>query len=274
VRATEFEYVDLGRLTATVETDLRRYRSAAPFPHLVLDGFLKPEAATRLAAEFPPVDHKIWKHHLHLHSHKFACNRMETMPVEFSAVLQELNSKAMREYLETLTGIPDLIADDDLEGGGLHQIIPGGFLKVHADFNYHPVTHHHRRVNLLVYLNRAWEESWDGNLELWSRDMSRCEKSVAPMLNRCVIFNTTDFAYHGHPRPLACPPDQSRKSLALYYYTVGRPAEETSRPHSTLYKRTPLESPILHQLRLFRRYLLSGSSFQLLRAGSRRLRGR
>jgi hypothetical protein len=94
------------------------------------------------------------------------------------------------------------------------------------------------------------------------------------MLNRCVIFNTTDFAYHGHPRPLACPPDQSRKSLALYYYTVGRPAEETSRPHSTLYKRTPLESPILHQFRLFRRYLLSGSSFQLLRAGSRRLRGR
>ena len=104
--------------------------------------------------------------------------------------------------------------------------------------------------------------------------MSRCVKSIAPVLNRCVIFNTTDAAYHGHPRPLACPPGQSRKSLALYYYTAVRPAEETSSPHSTLYKRTPLESPVLHQLRLFRRYILSRSSIQLLRSAARRVRGR
>jgi hypothetical protein len=159
-------------------------------------------------------------------------------------------------------------------GGGLHQIIPGGFLKVHADFNYHPSTHHHRRINLLVYLNPQWEDAWDGNLELWTRDMSRCASSIAPVLNRCVVFSTTDSAYHGHPRPLSCPPGMSRKSLALYYYTVMRPPEETSRPHSTLYKTTPLESPTLHKLRLFRRYLLSRSSIQLVKGAVRRLRGR
>jgi hypothetical protein len=274
VGGVELECLDAARLWAAVEADRLRYQTAAPFPHIVLDGILRPEVASTLAAEFPRVDHRIWKHHLHLHSHKFACNRIEVMPAPFQAVLRELNSKAMGQYLEALTGIPDLIADYELEGGGLHQIVPGGFLKVHADFNYHPVTRHHRRVNLLVYLNREWEEGWDGNLELWSRDMSRCEKSIAPVLNRCVIFNTTDFAYHGHPRPLSCPPAQSRKSLALYYYTEGRPVEETTRPHSTLYKRTPLESPTLHQLRLFRRYLLSRSSVQLLRSGLRRLRGR
>jgi hypothetical protein len=274
MRATELEYVDLGRLTASLEADRPRYQAAEPFPHIVLDGFLKPEAAAALAAQFPPVDHKIWKHHLHLHSHKFACNRIEAMPALFQAVLRELNSKEVCQYLETLTGIPDLIADPELEGGGLHQITPGGFLKVHADFNYHPETHQHRRINLLVYLNRDWQEAWDGNLELWSRDMSRCVESITPVLNRCVIFSTTDSAYHGHPRPLACPPGQSRKSLALYYYTEVRPPAETTRPHSTLYKRTPLESPTLHQLRLFRRYLLSRSSIQLLRSAVRRLRGR
>ncbi len=268
------EYVDAPRLWATVERDQACYRQADPFPHIVIDGFLKDEVAGALEAQFPKVDHKLWKHHLHLHSHKFACNRVEAMPELFQAVLRELNSKDMLGYLEALTGIPDLIEDDELEGGGLHQIVPGGFLKVHADFNYHPSTGYHRRINLLVYLNRGWDESWDGNLELWSRDMSRRVKTIPPVLNRCVIFNTTDSAYHGHPRPLACPPGQSRKSLALYYYTVVRPPDETTRPHSTLYKRTPIESPALHRLRLMRRYLLSRSSIQLLRAGLRRLRGR
>jgi Rps23 Pro-64 3,4-dihydroxylase Tpa1-like proline 4-hydroxylase len=268
------EYVDAARLWATVEGDQARYRQAEPFPHIVIDGFLKDEVAGALEAQFPKVDHKLWKHHLHFNSHKFACNRIEAMPALFQAVLRELNSKELLGYLQALTGIPDLIEDDELEGGGLHQIVPGGFLKVHADFNYHPSTGHHRRINLLVYLNREWDEGWDGNLELWSHDMSRCAKSIAPVLNRCVVFSTTDFAYHGHPRPLSCPPGRSRKSLALYYYTVVRPTEETSRPHSTLYKRTPVESPSLHQLRLLRRYLLSRSSIQLLRSASRRLRGR
>jgi hypothetical protein len=274
VRPPEFDYLDLGRLTATVEADRRRYQSGEPFPHIVLDGFLKPGAAAALAARFPPVDHKIWKHHLHLNSHKFACNRIGAMPAAFQAVLQELNSKEACQYLEALTGIRDLVADPELEGGGLHQITPGGFLKIHADFNFHPETHQHRRINLLVYLNPGWEETWDGNLELWSGDMSRCVKSIVPALDRCVIFNTTDSAYHGHPRPLACPPGQSRKSLALYYYTAVRPPDETSRPHSTLYKRTPLESPLLHQLRLFRRYLLSRSSIQLAQSVIRRVRSR
>ena len=195
------------------------------------------------------------------------------MPGPFQAVLRELNSKAVCQYLEALTGISDLVTDDELEGGGLHQITPGGFLKVHADFNYHPETHQHRRINLLVYLNPVWDEAWDGNLELWSRDMSRWSRPL-PRNSPLLIFKTTDSAYHGHPRPLACPPGHSRKSLALYYYTAVRPLDETTRPHSTLYKRTPLESPTLHQLRLFRRYLLSRSSVQLLRSAVRRLHSR
>ena len=194
------------------------------------------------------------------------------MPAPFQAVLRELNSTPALEYLEALTGIPALLTDDDLEGGGLHQITRGGYLKIHADFNYHPRTHHHRRINLLVYLNRQWEASWDGNLELWDRAMSRCVNSVVPVLSRCVIFNTTDHAYHGHPRPLKCPDTASRKSLALYYYTEARPAEETSSPHSTLYQRVPSESVVANYLRPVVNLVGSGSLLQVLRASLRKLR--
>ena len=49
---------------------------------------------------------------------------------------------------------------------------------------------------------------------------------VAPLFNRCVIFSTTAYSYHGHPDPLLCPEGTTRKSMALYYFTNGRPAEE------------------------------------------------
>ena len=264
-------YVDARRLREVLPAAREGYGSAAPFPHTVIDDFLRPEVAQELEAQFPKPDHRIWKHHLHLNAHKFACNRLDAMPPLFRAVLQELNARPVLEFLEALTGISGLMPDESLEGGGLHQIVPGGYLKVHADFNYHPATQYHRRLNLLVYFNSGWQDQWDGNLELWERSISRCVKSITPVLNRCVIFSTTDFAYHGHPRPLACPAGTSRKSLALYYYTVARPPEETSRPHSTLYQRAPTDSLLASSLRLARR--LPGALPQVLRASLKKLRG-
>ena len=265
------EYVNEVRLRETLHEDRRAYATAEPFPHIVLDGFLRDHVAAALEAKFPKVDHRLWKHHLHFHSHKFACNRWAAMPPLFQAVLGELNSLPMLAYLEALTGIPDLGADDDLEGGGLHQITSGGFLKIHADFNYHPATGFHRRLNLLVYLNRGWDAAWDGTLELWSPDMDRCVRSIAPLLNRCVVFSTTDLSYHGHPRPLASPPGVTRKSLALYYYTPARPEAEWSRPHSTLYRRTPAEPVLAERFHLLRRFVFSRWAVSLMRAGIARL---
>jgi len=270
-RPERLSYVDAGRLREALPAARGAYGAADPFPHTVIDGFLRPEIARELEAQFPKPDHRIWKHHLHLNSHKFACNRLDAMPTLFQAVLRELNARPVIEFLEALTGIEGLVPDEGLEGGGLHQIVPGGYLKVHADFNYHPATRHHRRLNLLVYLNSAWQVEWDGNLELWDRSVTRCVKSVVPVLNRCVVFSTTDAAYHGHPRPLACPAETSRKSLALYYYTVDRPREETSQPHSTLYQRLPTDSLLASSLQLARR--LPAALPQLVRASLKKLRG-
>lgn len=247
------------------------YRSAEPFPHAVIDGLLRPDVARELEASFPKTDHRIWKHHLHLNAHKFACNRWDAMPPLFQSVLHELNSPPVVEFLEALTGISGLVVDDTLEGGGLHQIVPGGYLKVHADFNYHPESGQHRRINLLLYLNSGWRDDWNGNLELWDREMTRSVKSITPILNRCVVFTTTDQANHGHPRPLSCPEGMSRKSLALYYYTVARPVEETSARHSTLYRRAPTDSVLASSFRLARR--LPGALPQVLRHSLRKLRG-
>ena len=56
--------------------------------------------------------------------------------------------------------------------------------------------------------------------------MKNCIKKIPPLFNRMVVFSTTDFSNHGHPDPLTCPQNISRKSLALYYFSSGRPQEE------------------------------------------------
>jgi len=141
-------------------------------------------------------------------------------------LLNQFNSSVFVDFLESLTGIEGLIPDPHYFGGGLHQIEPGGYLTVHADFNRHPRLQLDRRLNALLYLNQEWKEEWGGYLELWDATMSHAVVKVAPAFNRLVVFETTDFSFHGHPDPLQPPPGFHRRSLALYYYSNGRPADE------------------------------------------------
>jgi len=134
-------------------------------------------------------------------------------------ILSELNSQAFLSFLRELTGISGLISDPYFHGGGLHETCAGGHLGIHADFNIHREMKVERRLNLLIYLNEDWEPSFGGNLELWDQAMSARQLAVAPLLGRAVIFNTSLDSYHGHPDPLTCPPDRSRRSIATYYYT-------------------------------------------------------
>ena len=101
------------------------------------------------------------------------------------------------------------MADPMLEGGGLHQSGPGGYLNVHTDFSMHHFhTHWHRRVNLILYLNPGWQEEWGGAIELWERKdgkMARCAAKYPPLLNHALIFTTDERSLHGFPDPLTCP---------------------------------------------------------------------
>jgi hypothetical protein len=145
-----------------------------------------------------------------------------------------LNGGLFLNFLEGLTGIEGLISDPHIRGGGLHEILREGALGVHADFNLHSRLNLWRRLNLLLYLNENWDPAWGGELELWDRAGKQRVKSIAPIFNRVVIFDTSNFSYHGHPHPLMCPPDRSRKSIALYYYTAQKPEGEID-PHITLF---------------------------------------
>ena len=170
---------------------------------------------------------------------KMAFFTAERLAKPLRQTLHFLNAAPVLRFLEALTGIEGLLPDPFFFGGGLHRIERGGFLEVHADFNRHPKLNIYRRINLLLYLNKNWDEDNGGSLELWNEDMSQCVHRVVPIFNRCVIFNTTSTSYHGNPQPVAGPEGTHRKSLATYYYTAMDP-ETTARPaHSTLFQQRP-----------------------------------
>jgi hypothetical protein len=234
-------FFDPTRLSELAARHAKDYRSAEPFPHIVIDNFLPPKLLDQVRAEFPRPDEVRWNAYYHPNSKKLATRNQELMGPTTRQLFSELNSAAFVDFLAELTDIPALLPDPHLEGGGLHLIERGGMLKIHADFNVHERLKVDRRLNLLLYLNQDWKEEYGGHLELWTRDMKRQARRVLPVFNRCVIFSTTDTSYHGHPEPLTCPPTETRKSLALYYYSAGRPEEERSESHSTLYQRRPGE---------------------------------
>jgi hypothetical protein len=213
-----------------------RYAAADPFPHIALDGLFDDSELDAVLSEFPRPEAMQWAKFDNPHEKKlgFYYETATISPV-VRRFLDAMNSFEVLLFLEALTGIEGLIPDPYFGGGGLHQIEPGGYLKIHADFNVHPKLHLDRRLNVLIYLNKDWREEWGGQLELWDTEMRGCRERIAPLFNRTVIFSTSDRSFHGHPHPLMSPPGVTRKSVSLYYYTAGRPDEERSAAHDTIF---------------------------------------
>lgn len=224
----QLEYINMSvdELLKFGEDKHREYITNPPFPSGYFDNFFKPEKLKEVLAEFPELgDEKDIKFN-NPNENKLASRGEYKFQEKTRRFVHFLNSQPFLDFLSNLTGIKNLIPDPTFEGGGFHQIKPGGFLKIHADFNKHRLYGLDRRLNVLIYLNENWEESYGGHFELWDKDMKGCVTKILPLFNRMAMFSTTDFSYHGHPDPLTCPPDRSRKSIALYYYTNGRPVEE------------------------------------------------
>jgi hypothetical protein len=153
------------------------------------------------------------------------------------------NSPSMLQFLEGLTNIQGLIPDPYFTGGGLHEISNGGKLGIHADFQVNEELQLKRRINVLIYLNKDWKPEYGGELELWDTAMRDKVVSIAPLFNRCVIFNTDADSFHGHPDPLTTPANVTRKSIALYYYTAQRLENSSGESRHTLYVTRPNDTP-------------------------------
>jgi hypothetical protein len=216
-----------------------QYACARPFPHIALDGLFPDDVLDGVLDDFPAPGSTAWMRFDNREEKKLGFyHETTTIKPRVRAFLDAMNGFEMLLFLEALTGIEGLIPDPYFGGGGIHQIEPGGFLKIHADFNVHPKLRLDRRLNMLIYLNKNWGEEYGGHLELWNASLTERVQRIAPLFNRTVVFSTSEESFHGHPEPLRSPPGVTRKSVSLYYYTAGRPEEERAPAHDTLFRET------------------------------------
>jgi len=199
-----------------------RYRSAQPFPHVIIDTFLEPDRGRRIVdEEFADVGSPRWTYHRHFSQKTYSRSAFDSFQPTTRGVFERVAGAPMVDFVQQLTGITGLFLPLELEDGGLAACCTGGFANIHADMTVHPTEPNWlRRVNLLWYLNEDWQASYGGELELWDAQMRRCVQRIAPSFNRCVIFESHETTLHGYPDRLQCPPEQPRKSIAFYYFTV------------------------------------------------------
>lgn len=208
-----------------------RESGTSPYPYWTFENLIHASTAQDIFEELQSLSHdadyisRMYKYD-NVFERKFAQDNWDLLPPITKAWLCWTLTAPFIAMIETITGIQGLIADPWLRGGGFHLHKPGGVLMVHKDFTMHPKLKLIRRLNLIVYMNKNYDPSWGGQLELWSKNMEKCEVKIDPGYNMGVLFETPE-APHGFNTPWSAPIGIGRKSLAVYLYSA--PTEEDLR---------------------------------------------
>jgi len=214
-----------------------------PFPHFCIDNFLNEEFANKVHDSFPSYEQsKLMGREFSAVNEKYKIQITDSnkFPPAILQLHKLLASPEFVKLVSEMTGIPNLLADPELMGGGIHETNSGGRLDVHVDFNFIEEKQWHRRVNILFYFNKDWEEDYGGYLDIWDKDVKQSYGAYAPIFNRACGFVTNEVSYHG-VTPVRCPSNRMRKSFAVYYYTKEAPASWDGEKHSTVFKARPDE---------------------------------
>jgi Rps23 Pro-64 3,4-dihydroxylase Tpa1-like proline 4-hydroxylase len=215
------------------------FNNARPYKNLVLDNFLSEPLALALCDNFPSYD-KLNKAYKGLNEYKAEGANFADFDKKFYRLKLAMSSPEFYQWLARVTGIEEVFMTEDKLGAGIHQGVNGSFLDIHIDFNIHPKLNVHRRLNVLIYLQKDWKMEYNGALELWNSSMTKCEKYIYPVFNRCVIFETNEISYHGYTQKITVPEGVTRKSFYAYYYTQER--ENALAYHDTFFKTLPQDS--------------------------------
>jgi len=199
------------------------FLSQEPFNHVVIDNFFTKEFAEEIVKDLPSDYEKNvdGKYDNAIEKKRTIQNWLKLDKNVYKAIFHLLDFEFVNN-LRTLTKQKQLVADYGLHGGGVHMHQAGDYLNVHFDYDIHPKLDMKRKLNLIVYMNPNWQESWGGNLGLWSHDEETQQpkeliKSIPPLFNRAVIFDTTQNSWHGVTEGIFSPEGQYRKSIATYY---------------------------------------------------------
>jgi Rps23 Pro-64 3,4-dihydroxylase Tpa1-like proline 4-hydroxylase len=203
-----------------------------PFPHIVIDGLFLATFLELVHGEFDRVAWTDWDRYDSDDERKRGSGRHARFGNATQLYFNTIHSRPFLHFIEQVTGMEGLLPDPHLFGGGMHEIPEGGRFSVHVDFNQHPVTGLDNRLVFITYLNKDWQRSYGGALELWDFEKNVKTVDVDPLFGRSILFCQSPRTLHGHPVPVSAPQQRPRRSVAAYFYSNGQPDGESG-PYRT-----------------------------------------
>jgi Rps23 Pro-64 3,4-dihydroxylase Tpa1-like proline 4-hydroxylase len=211
------------------------FKNNVPFQHLILEDLFSPKLLELVNSDFDRLNWSDWRRYDNANERKRGSAPKTRFGHASQLYFNTIHSGVFIDFLEQVTGITGLVPDPALFAGGLHEIPTGGKFALHTDFNQHSLTKLENRLVFITYLNKDWQPSYGGALELWSTDENKCVAEVEPVFGRSILFYQSSKSLHGHPTPVDAPNGRTRRSVAAYYYSNGRVDGDGGGFHTTLF---------------------------------------
>jgi Rps23 Pro-64 3,4-dihydroxylase Tpa1-like proline 4-hydroxylase len=205
-----------GEWTKNIDSLKKSFQNAEPFEHIVIDNFLSDEYAEEIYNLFP-ANYENWHKYCNPLEVKFAYDDINSTNEKIKDYFYYLSSNYVVNLIKEITDIQTLEHDEYLHGAGLHSHPRYGRLTIHLDYEKHPISGKERRINIIYFTTKNWEQSWGGANELWDKDVKKCVKKTDVKFNRAIIFKTNEISWHGVHDKIMCPEGIFRKTLAYYY---------------------------------------------------------
>ena len=195
-----------------------RFLNSAPFEHIIIDNFLEDSYAEKLYKSFPDVSSN-WYEYKNPIEVKYTFDNINELDTELKNYFYYLSTPEFIDIISNISNINNLDYDEYLHGAGLHSHPRYGRLNIHLDYEKHPFSGKERRLNIILFISKDWDVSWNGCNELWNHDVTNCIVKTPVKFNRAILFKTNDISWHGLPEKIMCPENIFRKSLAYYFVT-------------------------------------------------------
>jgi Rps23 Pro-64 3,4-dihydroxylase Tpa1-like proline 4-hydroxylase len=191
---------------------------------LVIDHFLEKEIAKKCQNEILLADKSEWDRYNNCFEQKYTYKDKNNFPHSVKELYNYLTSSDFLYKLKDLTSL-NLINETDRILWGIHLFENGDKLDIHVDAGRHIKTGFIKAITIGIYLSFNWNEENGGCLEFWDGDschidspeIKNCKSKILPIFNRCVIFESNNYSWHGAPDPCICKNDEKRIFITLSY---------------------------------------------------------
>jgi len=209
------KYININKLN----NSLKNFNKGRPFPHVIIDNFLKNKIAKKIKKNFPNYNNKqlwVYKNYCEI---KKATDNWNLFPPESYQLISILNSHDFITNIKKKLKMNNLYPDYGLSGGGFHIMSHKGKLNPHLDYVIHPKLNLMRKFNLNIFFNTNWKKNNGGELCFYEKNKKNKKlpgkliKKILPKFNRAVLFDTSMSSWHSVNEIKK----NTRKSIAVYY---------------------------------------------------------